>query len=94
MRLGAVTSLQAGEPSEAERRNGVTKRTRHLEHTQKKKNAAVRGDCIKCLHSALSMFVCLCVESQHTLSVLPSGLLCGSLVDSPNCLAPKVHTSQ
>ncbi|KAF1390465.1 hypothetical protein PFLUV_G00058360 [Perca fluviatilis] len=42
MRLGAVTSLRAGEPSGAERRNGVTKRTRHLENMQEKKDAAER----------------------------------------------------
>lgn len=83
MRLGAVTSLRAGEPSGAERGNGVTKRTRHLENTQKKKNATTR-------ESAQSVCIVpracgrLCVENKHTHSTLPSGLLCGPLVYSAN----------
>ncbi|MED6266655.1 hypothetical protein CHARACLAT_004265 [Characodon lateralis] len=37
------------EPSGAERRNGVTKRTRHLENTQKKKNAPVSWVAYVCI---------------------------------------------
>lgn len=38
MQLRDVTSLRAGEPSGAERRNGVTKRTRHLGNREGRKN--------------------------------------------------------
>lgn len=51
------------------------------EHAEEKECSRERG-CVKCLHSALSMCVCLCVESKHTPFALPSALLWGSLVDS------------
>lgn len=38
MQLRDVTSLRAGEPSGAERRDGVTKRTRHLGNREGRKN--------------------------------------------------------
>lgn len=38
MQLRDVTSLGAEEPSGAERRNGVTKRTRHLGNREGRKN--------------------------------------------------------
>ncbi|XP_035994136.1 uncharacterized protein LOC118563424 [Fundulus heteroclitus] len=72
------------EPSRAERRNGVTKRTRHLENTQKKKNApASRAAYNVC--TAPRAHVCVCVlfvENKHTPYTLPFLLLCGLTVQN------------
>lgn len=59
------------EPSRAERRNGVTKRTRHLENTQKekkKKNA-----------ESQTVFVCLCVRRVNVQPLLCPLSYCADL---------------
>lgn len=58
------------EPSRAERRNGVTKRTRHLENTQRKKKKNAESQ---------TAFVCLCVQRANVQPLLCPLSYCADL---------------